>query len=53
MKGAYLDSDAAEMDMHGLINRAIERFARDTYGRDVWGTVMRRAGLDTSNSHLC
>lgn len=32
--------------MHGLINRAIERFVRDTYGRDVWGTVMRRAGLD-------
>lgn len=22
--------------MHGLINRAIERFVRDTYGRDVW-----------------
>ncbi len=34
------------MDMHGLINRAIERFVRDTYGRDVWGTVMRRAGLE-------
>ncbi|HEY9038753.1 MAG TPA: heme NO-binding domain-containing protein [Roseovarius sp.] len=32
--------------MHGLINRAIERFVRDTYGRDVWGAVMRRAGLD-------
>ncbi len=32
--------------MHGLINRSIERFVRDTYGRDVWGAVMRRAGLD-------
>ncbi|PVA09273.1 heme NO-binding protein [Pelagivirga sediminicola] len=34
--------------MHGMINRAIERFVRDTYGRDIWGTVMRRAGLDYS-----
>lgn len=32
--------------MHGLINRAIERFVRDTYGRDVWGSVTKRAGLD-------
>ncbi len=32
--------------MHGLINRAIERFVRDTYGRDVWGAVMRGAGLE-------
>ncbi|WP_113911880.1 heme NO-binding domain-containing protein [Roseovarius dicentrarchi] len=32
--------------MHGLMNRSIERFVRDTYGRDVWGAVMRRAGLD-------
>jgi hypothetical protein len=32
--------------MHGLINRAIERFVRDTYGRDVWGGVMRGAGLE-------
>ena len=32
--------------MHGLINRSIERFVRDTYGRDVWGAVMRRAGLE-------
>lgn len=32
--------------MHGLINRAIERFVRDTYGRDVWGVVMRRAELE-------
>ena len=28
--------------MHGLVNRAIERFVRDTYGRDVWiGTIQR------------
>lgn len=32
--------------MHGLINRAIERFVRDTYGRDTWGRVTRLAGLD-------
>ncbi|UXX82822.1 heme NO-binding domain-containing protein [Roseovarius pelagicus] len=32
--------------MHGLINRAIERFVRDTYGRDTWQQVMRRAALD-------
>jgi len=32
--------------MHGLINRAIERFVRDTYGRDVWGAVVRDAGLE-------
>src|SRR5690554_586757 len=32
--------------MHGLINRAIERFVRDTYGREVWGRVMRDAGLE-------
>ncbi|MFX0544850.1 heme NO-binding domain-containing protein [Roseovarius sp. S1116L3] len=32
--------------MHGLINRAIERFVRDTHGRDVWGAVMRTAGLE-------
>lgn len=32
--------------MHGLINRAIERFIRDTYGRDTWARVTRLAGLD-------
>lgn len=32
--------------MHGLINRAIERFVRDTYGRDTWHNVMRMADLD-------
>lgn len=34
------------MDMHGLINRAIERFVRDTYGRDIWGQVTRQADFD-------
>lgn len=32
--------------MHGLINRAIERFVRDTYGRDTWGQVVARAELE-------
>ena len=31
--------------MHGLINRAIERFARDTYGDAFWEKVCRRQGL--------
>lgn len=32
--------------MHGMINRAIERFVRDTYGRDTWASVTQMAGLD-------
>ena len=32
--------------MHGLINRAIERFVRDTYGAHAWAQIARRAGLD-------
>ena len=32
--------------MHGLINRAIERFVRDTYGRDTWGQLVARADID-------
>lgn len=32
--------------MHGLINRAIQDFARDSYGDDVWVAVVRRAGFD-------
>ncbi|MGX0976707.1 hypothetical protein ACSSVY_002427 [Roseovarius sp. MBR-51] len=31
--------------MHGLVNRAIERFVRDTYGRDVWIDTVRRLDL--------
>lgn len=34
--------------MHGMINRAIERFVRDTYGSDTWARVVRRAGLEFS-----
>ncbi len=33
--------------MHGLINRAIEVFVRDTYGRATWGEIARRADLAT------
>ncbi|SEL82943.1 Haem-NO-binding [Roseovarius azorensis] len=31
--------------MHGLVNRAIERFVRDTYGREVWIDTIRRLDL--------
>lgn len=33
------------MGMHGLINRALECFVRDTYGTARWAEVTRRAGL--------
>lgn len=32
--------------MHGMINRAVERFVRDTYGRDVWMGVTQSLALD-------
>lgn len=32
--------------MHGLINRAIQCFVRDTYGEDRWLEVAREAGID-------
>lgn len=32
--------------MHGLINRAIERFTRDTYNSDTWEQVVRHLALD-------
>ncbi len=32
--------------MHGLINRAIQCFVRDTYGEDCWLAVARDAGID-------
>jgi hypothetical protein len=32
--------------MHGLMMRAIQSFARDTYGPALWSAVTRRAGLD-------
>ena len=31
--------------MHGLINRSIQCFLRDTYGSAVWAEVVRKAGL--------
>lgn len=31
--------------MHGLINRSIENFLRDTYGPALWARVARRAGV--------
>ncbi len=35
--------------MHGLINRAIQDFARDSYGDAVWSAVMRRTGGDVTS----
>lgn len=35
--------------MHGLINRSIECFVRDTYGPKTWAAVMRRANLGFSS----
>ena len=32
--------------MHGLINRAIQCFVRDTYGNEIWLDVARRATLE-------
>lgn len=32
--------------MHGLVNRSIQCFLRDTYGADVWAAVAAEAGLD-------
>jgi hypothetical protein len=31
--------------MHGLVNRAVERFTRDTYGRDMWLGITKRLDL--------
>lgn len=31
--------------MHGLINRALQCFLRDSYGPDVWADIARRADL--------
>ncbi|MGK7754295.1 MULTISPECIES: heme NO-binding domain-containing protein [unclassified Roseovarius] len=31
--------------MHGLINRAMELFLRDTYGQEAWEEIARRAEL--------
>ena len=32
--------------MHGLINKALQRFACDTYGPALWARAMREGGLD-------
>ncbi|MDT8854089.1 heme NO-binding domain-containing protein [Paracoccaceae bacterium Fryx2] len=32
--------------MHGLINRSIQCFLRDTYGAALWAAVTREAGLE-------
>lgn len=32
--------------MHGLVNRAIETFVRETYGRRSWRSVARAAGIE-------
>lgn len=34
--------------MHGLINRAIECFVRDTYSAQHWDDIVRQAGLEFS-----
>ncbi len=35
--------------MHGLVNRAMQCFLRDTYGPDVWAEIARRAELRFEN----
>ena len=35
--------------MHGLVNRAIEGFVRDSYGAGCWQAVTNRAGLELSS----
>ena len=35
--------------MHGLINRSIQCFLRDTYGVAVWAAIAREAGLGFDN----
>jgi len=34
--------------MNGLINRAIDRFARDTYGEALWGKLRDQLAIDES-----
>ena len=35
--------------MHGMINRAIQCFMRDTYGADTWEKVAEQADLGFDN----
>lgn len=34
--------------MHGLINRSLQCFLRDTYGVAAWGSIAREADIDVS-----
>ncbi len=34
--------------MHGLVNRAVQCFVRDTYGAESWNDVVQQAGLEFS-----
>jgi hypothetical protein len=38
-----------EIEMHGLVNRAIQCFLRDTYGAETWSQIARRAELGFDN----
>ena len=35
--------------MHGLMNRAVQCFVRDTYGPDVWAQVLQKTDLGFEN----
>ena len=35
--------------MHGLINRAVQDFMRDSYGAEAWLRAARSAGLETAD----
>lgn len=34
--------------MHGLINRSIEAFLRDSYGENIWAEICHSAGIDVA-----
>jgi hypothetical protein len=40
-----LKKKTGTISMHGLINRAIQCYARDTHGDEAWRKIMRKAGL--------
>ena len=35
--------------MHGLVNKSLQSFLRDTYGAPAWDDVVRRADLDVAS----
>lgn len=46
MAGRYASSRGLGSDaMHGLLNRSIQCFLRDTYGAPLWAAVARDAGV--------